>query len=1034
MNLIKGSLDNPVARFMVTIGLMVLGVISFTNLAIDLFPDIDYPVAGVITEYRGATPEDVETSVTRPLEKTVSRIQGIRYVASYSREGISLLSIQFNWGTNLDASSVDIQQNVNVASNELADDAERPMIIKYNPSHIPVVTLGLQGNLDERKLRELAEDYIAPRLEALPGVASSEVTGGRVREIQVNVDRAKLEGAGLSLADVVEAVRRGNVDVPGGSIKTGTRDINIRSLGRSRKVEPLGDIVIRHQRGTPVRVRDVAQIKDSFEDPSSIAMVNGSRGLFLPTRKAPGTNTVKVADAILKELEKLQRDLPPDVQLFVVSDQSTYIRRSIDNLKHDAYMGAFLAAIVVFLFLGNLRTTLIISLSIPISIVTTFVLLYFGGMTLNIMTLGGLALGVGRLVDDSIVVLENIYRHMQSGEEPYEAAYKGAAEVSRPVIAATITSVIVFLPIAFIHGVASILFTQMAFTVAFSLLASLFESLTLVPILCKWFMRPREEPYKLRALQAPLDYFGRFFRRMEESYSGLLTWALGHKARVLLGTLAVFLLSSLLLFRIDTELFPPSDEGEFGISIRLPVGTRVEETLKVIDEIQDIIMREVPELRSVFGRAGGGRGRSAIFGGRFSGPHTGNVRVRLVPHAERTRSSFEIMDALRPRLTHFPGARINLSPGGLITRVIAFGAEEPLDVEIQGYDLKIGSEKAAEIADLLREVNGVTDIQISREEGNPEFKVEMDHQRIAALGLTASQVASAVRTAVDGTEASIFIDPETGKEHKIRVRFHEDERKEVEQLNRIFVKSDGKAIPLNNLAKIVPATTPTQIERKYQQRIIHITANVSGRALGSVAQEVERLLSEVEVPKDFNIRLSGAREEQEQAFRNLTLALVLAVALVYMVLASQYGSLLHPFVIMFSVPLGLIGVAWVLYATATTLSIISFIGIIMMVGIVVSNAILLVEYTNQLREAGMALHEAVALAGKTRLRPIMMTSFATILGLLPLALGIGEGAEANAPLAISVIGGLTVSTFMTLVFIPTLYTSLEELRVKVRKA
>lgn len=1030
MNLIKGSLDNPVARFMITLGFMVLGVISFTNLAIDLFPEITYPVGGVVTEYRGATPEDVETGVTRPIEKAVSRIQGVRYVSSYSREGISIVSIQFNWGTNLDAASIDIQQNVSAIGDDLSESADRSIIIKYDPSQISVVTLGLQGSMDERRLRELAEDYIAPRLEALPGVAAADVTGGRVREIQVEVDRAKLEGAGLSLQDVIEAVNKGNVDLPGGSIKTGTRDINIRTLGRSLEVEPLGDIVIRHQQGTPVRVRDVARVRDSFEDPVSIAMVNGSLGLFIPVRKAPGGNTVQVVDGVFEELERLKKDLPADVQLFVVSDQSTYIRRSVENLKHEAYMGAVLAAIVVFLFLGNLRTTMIISLSIPISIVTTFVLLYFGGMSLNIMTLGGLALGVGRLVDDSIVVLENVYRHMRNGEEPYEAAYKGATEVSRPIMAATITSVIVFLPLAFVHGVASILFTQMAFTVAFSLLASLFESLTLVPILCKWFMRPRQEAYKLRALQGPLDHFNRFFSRMEEGYRGVLTWALGHKARVLLGTLALFALSFLLSYRIDSELFPPSDEGEFGISVRLPIGTRVEETLKVVDEIQEIVMREVPELRSVFGRAGAGRGRSSVFSGRFAGPHTGNLRVRLVNHAQRERSSFEIMEALRPKLTHFPGARIAMNPGGLVTRVITFGAEEAIDIEIQGYDLGTGSEKAAEIAELLRDVKGITDIQVSREEGMPEFRVQMDHQRIAALGLNPTQVASAVRSAVDGAAASFYIDPATGKEHKIRVRFREEDRREIEQLNRIFIKADGKAVPLNNLARLVPSSSPTQIERKYQQRIIHVTANVTGRGLGSAAQEIEELLGQIEVPKDFNIRLSGAREEQEQAFRNLTLALVLAVALIYMVLASQYGSLLHPFVIMFSIPLGLIGVVWALYATGTTLSIISFIGIIMMVGIVVSNAIILVEYINQLRESGMALYEAVALAGKTRLRPIMMTSFTTILGLLPLALGIGEGAEANSPLAIAVIGGLTVSTFMTLVFVPTLYTFVEELRMR----
>lgn len=1033
MNLIKGSLDNPVARFMVTVGIMVLGVISFTNLAIDLLPEITSPVAGVVTNYRGATPEDIETAVTRLIEKTVSRIQGVRSVASYSREGVSLVTLQFNWGTDLDAASIDMQQNVAAMANDLPDGAERPIIIKFDPSQIPVVTLGLQGSMDERRLRELAEDYIAPRLETVPGVADADVAGGRVREIQVEVDRGKLEGAGLSLEDVVQTVKKGNLDLPGGSIKTGTRDINIRTLGRSREFERLGDIVIRHQRGTPVRIKDVAQVKDSFEDPTSIALINGSRGLFIPVRKQPGSNTVEVADGALKELARLRRDLPPDVQLFVVSDQSTYIRRSIQNLRHEAYVGAVLSALVVFLFLGNLRSTLIISLAIPTSIVTTFVLLYFGGMTLNIMTLGGLALGIGRLVDDSIVVLENIHRRMQNREEPYEAAYKGAMEVSRPVIAATVTSVIVFLPIAFIHGVAALLFSQMAFTVAFALLASLFESLTLVPILCRLFMQPRTEPYRIRALQAPLDHFGRYFSRIEEGYRNLLAWALGHKMRILAGTVGVFAISSLLVLRIDTELFPPSDEGEFGISVRLPVGTRVEETLRVVQEIHDIVMRDVPELRSVFGRAGSGGGRSSLFAGRFSGPHTGNIRVRLVPHAERDRSSFEIMEALRSKLADFPGARISMSPGGLVTRIASFGADETIDVEIQGYDLKTGSAKAAEIAELLRQVRGVTDTQISREEGMPEFKVEMDHQRIAALGLSPSEVAGAVKSAVDGTEASTFIDPSTGQEYKIRVRFRPEDRQEIEQLNRIFVKTDGRAIPLNNMARLVSGFSPTQVERKYQQRMIHVTANVSGRGLGGVAQEVEQILRQVEVPKDFNIRLSGAREEQEQAFRNLTLALALAVALVYMVLAAQYGSLLHPFVIMFSVPLGIIGVVWILYATGTTLSIISFIGVIMMVGIVVSNAILLVEYTNQLRAGGMALYEAVALAGKIRLRPIVMTSLTTILGLLPLALGIGEGAEANAPLAISVIGGLTVSTFMTLVFVPTLYTWMEEMRGKLVK-
>lgn len=1029
MNLIRGSLENPIARVMVTLALVGLGVLAFTHLAIDLFPDVTYPVATVVTEYTGASPADIETTVTRPIEKVVSRITNVRFVSSYSREGLSVVVIEFTWGTDLDAAAIDIQQNVNQILDRLPEEAKQPIIVKFDPSQVSVITLAVAGSLDPWKLRELAEDFVAPRLETLPGVAAANVFGGQVREIQVEVDRVRLEGAGLSLDQVLQAVKTGNLDAPGGNLKAGTRDYSVRTLGRPPQVQDLQELVIGRRGGVTVRIRDIGRVRDGFEETQTDVRVNAGPGLILGVQKQPGSNTVAVVDAILRELPRIRQDLPPGISLEVVSDQSTFIRRAIRTLQIEAMLGSLLAIGIILVFLRNLRSTCIIALSIPISITTTFVLMYFNRMTLNIMTLGGLALGVGRLVDDSIVVLENISRRLEAGEDPRTASERGATEVSRAIIAATVTSVIVFLPIAFVQGVAAVLFWQLALTVGLALLASLFESLTLVPILTARFLRPRgpaEGPGWLRDLFARSEGA---FARLDSGYQALLTWALQRRWTVVGGTAAALLLSLAFIPLIGTEFFPPSDEGEFGITVRLPAGTRVEETAKVVTGMEALILEEVPELRSMFARVGSGRGRGAIFSGRAAGPHTGFMRIRLVPLAERRRSADEIMAALRPRLPRVPGGNITMVTGGLVSRLIAFGAEEPIVVEIQGYDLATGSRLAAEVAALLREIRGVADVQVSREEGLPELQVALDHQRLAALGLTASQVAATVKTAIGGFEASLYVDPQTGREHNVLVRLQEPDRQQITDLSQITLTANGRQVPLSNVAQVRRQTSPTQIERKYQQRLVRVVANTAGRDLGSIAAEIEAGLALLEKPKDFVVRLAGARVEQAEAFRNLALALLLAVALVYMVLASQYHSLLHPFIIMFSVPLGVIGVIWALLLTGTTLSVISLIGVIMMVGIVVSNAILLVDTVNLRRREGMPLYAAIIQAGRTRLRPILMTSLTTILGILPMALGLGEGAEANAPLAIAVIGGLAVSTLLTLVFIPVLYHLFERRRI-----
>ncbi len=982
MDMIRGSLKNPVARFMVAIGIILLGMIAFSNLAIDLFPDISYPIISVSTEYPGAGPEDIEISVTRLIEKRVSRIQNVRYVSSRSRDSYSTVIVEFYWGTDLDVASSDIQQSINQIIDHLPEDAKQPVIYKFDPSQIPVLTLAITGPMDEFRLRELGEDFIAPRLESLKGVASANVWGGVVREIQVELDRAKLEGMNLSVDKVAQAVKIAHMDTPGGSLKDERKEYGVRTLGRSSEIKNIEEIIVQQHNGVPTRVRDIGRVKDGFEDTQTEVSVNGSRGITVAVQKQIGGNTVSVVDNVLKALPQIQRELPKGVSLQIVSDQSKFIRKSIKNLQHEAIMGALLAVAIILIFLGSGTSTLIIAHSIPISIIATFVLLHFGKFTLNIMTLGGLALGVGRLVDDAIVVLENINRHIELGESPVEASYKGASEVTKPVIAATITSIVVFTPLAFVKGIAALLFVQMAYTVAFSLLASLFDSLTLVPVLTAKFLKPKGAPRRVSWTQKIFEKTRPFFLWVDQYYQNVLQLSLSHRKVVVSGVIGIFAGTLLLIPLIGTEFFPASDEGQLRIALRLPVGSPMEETKRVMSKIEGIVFQDVPELYSLWSRSGSGRG-AGIFSGRFSGPHTGSASVMLVDQSDRDRSSETVAASLRQKVREIPGAMISVNPGGIVSRVMTFGADEPIDVEILGYDMATGSRLAKEVDQILKEVRGVTDIQVGREEGFPEYQVRVRQDRIASLGLTTSRVAEIVRGAIEGTESSIYVDPQTGREHNVRVRLREEDRRRPEDLNRLPMPAlGGKVVPLENVAEIVRMSTPVQLERKYQQRIVHVTANTTGRDLGSIASEIETKVSQMKIPEGFSVLLKGARLEQKEAFKMLIFALCLAILLIYMVLASQFASLLHPFLIMFSVPLGFIGVIWALFLTGNTLSVVSFIGIIMMVGIVVSNAILIVDYINRLRkEEGVELKDAIIRAGRIRLRPILMTTLTTICGL-----------------------------------------------------
>jgi CzcA family heavy metal efflux pump len=1032
MNLAKFALRNPITVLMAVLGSIILGVISFSKMPVDMFPDITFPSITVATFYPGANPQDMERMVTYPVEKAVSTVNGVKYVSSISRQGASLVTVFFNWGTSLDSAQSDVLQAVNLIHGDLPKDVQYPIIRKFDVSQISVIFIALKGGgLDEGQLYDLAYNVVEPEIEHVRNVASARVNGGKIREIQVHFDRQRLQAFNLSPEAVIQAVQQANLILPSGDIKAGPFDYRLFTETQFSLVKPIENIIVSNVRGRPVYIRDIGEVRDDYQDQTNIIRVNGQPAVALAVQKTSGTNTIEIVDEVRKVLPKIQKMLPPGVEMLELFDQSVYIRNSITNLQHEAAMGAGLAVLVILVFLRNLRSTLIVSLSIPISVVCAFVLLYFGGLSLNVFTLGGLALGVGRLVDDAIVVLENIFRHRNAGESPYDAAVKGSGEVGLAVLASTITTIIVFLPVAFITGIAKLLFTPLALTVAFSLIASYFVSLTVIPVLSAKYLHPEADevlPASPTWLERLKWRFKGWFERVDAGYQSVLTWALARRKIVVLVVAVAFLGSLPLYFFIGTEFFPSMDESQFRFIVQLPVGTRLEESVQVAARMEKIVQETIgQETKAIQVNFGQPTGTVSAIWSQNTGPHMGWIRARLVPPEERTLSSDALMEKLRPKLQQeFPGVRIFFSSGGIVRMLISFGNENPIDVEILGYDLKISEKLAEEVAAIVRSTPGAKDVRVSREPDYPQQNIVIDRERAALLGLSVGQVARAVQTFINGYDASIFSDPRTGNQYDINVRARESDRASLSDLGQIFVfNPQGRPISLDNIAAISSGAGPIQIERKYQQRIIHVTANTFGRDLGSVAADIQAKLDKLPLPPNFKINLSGAVESQQESFIALLGAFVLAVILVYMVLASQFKSLLDPFIIMFSVPLGLIGVLWALFLTETNLSVTSFMGVIMMAGIVVSNGILLVDYTNRLRGRGMELQEAVILGGRTRLRPILMTTLCTILGLIPMAIGLGEGSESNAPMAIAVIGGLSVSTVLTLIFIPTLYTIFE---------
>ncbi len=1010
MNLPGFCVKRPVFTTMVALIVAILGGIALSRLPVDLLPDISYPTLSVHTLYEYASPEEVEELITRPIEEAMSAVPGVEELMSSSREGSSSVTINFAWGTDLDAAANDVRDRLDRVAPRLPDDADRPALRKFDPSAFPILILGASSRLDPIQLRRLIDDEIAYRIERVPGVAALDVWGGHRREIHVDIDPCKLQSLGLPLEQLVQRLRTANVTRPAGFVEEGPYEVTLRVPGEFRRLDELRDTTVALRDGVPVRLADVAEVNDHWGRITRVVRMNQVPGVRLSISRQSDENTVAVARRVLAEVERINRDIP-QIELMPIVDTSEFIQQSVANVRTAALFGGCFTLIVLLLFLRSARSTAIIGAVIPLSIVGTFVLIYFTGFTLNLMTLGGLALGVGMLVDNSIVVLENIYHKREQGEAAEAAAVAGAGQVSAAIVASTCTTLAVFVPLIFMRGMAGVMFRQLAIVVSFALFSSLLAALTLIPMLSARFLRPVSAARRASAA-------GRGFARTENAYQRWLHWALARRVRVALAAVLLFGGSLALIPLVGTELMPEADEGEVRVNVEMELGTRLAEMDRMFLKIEAIAVREVPEIRNMVASVGG-----SPHPGRPGGSHLGNLRISLTPLAERDRSSDEIAGVLRQALSQLPGVtvRVRSAAGFFLMRRMTGGGER-LEVEVRGYDLETGDALARQVLARIEQAPGVTDARVGREVGAPERLIRVDRGKAEVLGVTVQQVADLLQAAMTGARAGLY--REGGDEVDIRVQLKDAEQRPLREILDLALSApDGSTVALRNIVTDERSSGPTEIDRLNQERIVTVHGNIADRDLGSIIVDVRETLWDLPVPAGFTVGIGGDYEEQREAFGELATGLALALVLVYMVMACLYESLRDPFIVMFSVPLAVVGVILMLFLTNTTFNVQSFIGCIMLGGIVVNNAILLVDTANQLRrQDGLSVRHAVEEAGRRRLRPILMTALTTICGLLPLSLGLGEGGEMQAPMARAVIGGLISSTLVTLLFVPVVYT------------
>lgn len=1015
MRIVETSIKRPVGVTMIILAILALGFVSFRNLTVDLFPEIDLPIAVVATSYEGASPQEVEQLVTRPIESSISTIEGVEMVQAQSQPGSSLVIMMFSTGTNIDDALLNVRERIDQIKIFLPTGANDPSVLRFDPQQMPVMMVSLSGD-DPAQLHTLAENIVQPGFERQGGVGSVTVEGGVIEEVQVILDQQRLNQYGLSSQQILQAINSNNQSISGGVIARGTQELQIRIPGEYKSLEEIEDTLIQTPTNEFIRLTDVATVQFAEREKQGYAFVNGKEAIVLSILKKADANTVAVSDEILSSLDSIKNRLPDNVELNVVIDTAEFIRMSIDSVIENLLLGGLFAVLILLLFLKSIRATLVIGLSIPISVIATFTLMYFSGQTVNLLTMGGLALGIGMMVDSSIVILEHIFTYRERGYSLKEAAKEGASEMGPAVIASTTTTLVVFLPIVFTQGIAAQIFKPLALTVAFSLVASLVAAITIVPMLSSRMLG------KISADGGRRYWFNRFLNRVTNVYSKILRRAIKLRKTTVFATIAILVGSIFLVSQLGFAFMPEADQGQIEISARTPTGTNLETTLEVAEKINEIIFEDEEYIDSAYVSVGSPGGMA--FGATTN---SASYMIQLIPSNERDVTTEDLLHKWDEQLQNIAGAEIRVN---ILGGTISTG--DPIQIQLSGADFDVLSEISHQFTEIIADVEGVHNPRSSADRGRPEMQIVVDRDAAAEYGLTYQSVMGQISATLNGQIATQF--RYEGNEFDVRVMLPKESRQNMEDIEQLKIMTPtGDQISLSTIADLELVEGPVALTRQNQQRLVTVSSGIVGRDLGSVVADIEAKLDSVNLPEGYSYSIGGEFEEMVEAFADLALALIFAIFLVYAVMAVQFENFLHPFIIMFSMPTMIVGVILGLYVTGLPFSIPAFIGLIMLAGIVVNNGIILVDYINILRRKGAERYEAIIEAGKTRLRPILMTTLTTILGMIPLSLALGEGAEAQQPLAVVIIFGLLTSMLFTLFFVPVVYTLFDDLSQKLRR-
>jgi len=1023
MNIPTFSVNRKITVLMLTLIVCLFGVIAFTRIGIDMMPDLEYPFVSVITTYEGVASEDIENLVTRPIEEAISTVKRVSTVKSISKEGVSVVMVEFEWGTLLDFAAQDVRDKISWLADLIPEDADSPMVVKFNMSDMPILFYGITGMEDTIKLRQYVKDNIKTRIERLDGVASCWISGGLEREINVFVDRDRLSAYNLSISQVIETLKRENLNISAGHVSKGYTEYLVRTLGEYKSLAPISNTIVAIKGGTPIYIKDIATVTDTHKEIRNYSRTNKKDSLVMMVLKQSGANTVKVIDRVKNAIQEMRAEIPEGVKFHAVIDHSRIIKKVVKRTNFNAIEGAILAVMVILLFLGNWRPTLIISLAIPLSVVTTFMGIYALDYTFNIMTLGGLALGIGMLVDNAVVVIENTFRHLDElGEDRNVAAKAGATEVGMAITASTFTTMAVFLPMVLTSGIAGKLSRPLAVTVCLALLASLFVSLTIVPMVASSILRGKRrdkegrEPVKSR------------FEPIRNIYKRSLVFALRHRKTVLGATALLIAGTIYMVPRLGMEFMPKQDMPILSMIAKMPVGTNLEETNRVIKTIEDIVLDQ-PETLYITPFIGLSEvtKMDLAWGMGAADVNEAEIMVKLVDKEERVRSSDEITDAIRERLPKVQDAEFNFIDIGEI--MMGGGGESPIEIKVFGKDLSVLKEISTSIAEKCRDIPGFKDIELSFKSVKPEIQIKVDREKAARLGLTVGTIGRTVKEAFLGIVAGRY--RIGGDEYDLRVRLQDIDRNSVSDIRNINISSPlGPQIPLYQVAEIGYGKGPVEITREDQERKVAVKGNYFGRDLGSIVNDIKERVARVSLPEGYFVKFGGRYQDMQEAFSSLAWSLLIAILLVYMIMAAQFESLVTPFVIMFTVPLAFIGVVFGLYGFGKTLSVPALMGVLILTGIVVNNAIVMIDYINRLKKSGIEFGEAIIEGASVRVRPILVTAITTILGMLPMALSHTEGAELRSPMAVAVASGLLFSTFLTLFIIPIIYSIVNRVSYK----